>query len=122
MTAVLSCLLMFLTLVLLSACGPEVKQPDPRPAPAIGPPPARAPAVREAPPKVTGEVSQHVIVTAGWANMREKPDTESKILQVLTKGTKLVVVSKGNQWYRVRMSSGAEGWVAESVVTPPRPD
>jgi len=54
--------------------------------------------------------------------VREKPDPKAKILHVLTKGTKLVVVSKGNQWYRVRMSSGAEGWVAESVVTSARPD
>jgi len=54
--------------------------------------------------------------------MREKPDAKAKILHVLTKGAKLVVVSKGNQWYRVRMSSGPEGWIAESVVTPARPD
>jgi len=54
--------------------------------------------------------------------MREKPDAKAKILHVLTKGMKLVVVSKGNQWYRVRMTNGAEGWIAESVVKPARPD
>lgn len=63
-----------------------------------------------------------MIVGVGKANLREKPDNKSRILQVLSKGTKLVVIDKGNQWYRVRLDSGAEGWVAESVVTPARPD
>jgi len=147
MTAAFSRRLMFLTLVLLSACGPEVKQPAPQSAPAtappstspppavaspptpestpappaVAPPPAPTPTAQEAQPKVSGEVPQHVIVTVGRANLRENPDTKSKILRVLTKGTKLDVVSKGNQWYRVRMGSGTEGWVAESVVTPARP-
>jgi N-acetylmuramoyl-L-alanine amidase len=59
-----------------------------------------------------------LIISVGQANLREKPDAKSRILQTLSKGTKLVVVSKGNQWYRVRLDNGREGWVAESVVTP----
>jgi len=63
-----------------------------------------------------------LIVKVGKANLREKPDSKSRILQVLSKGTKLAVIGKGNEWYRVRLESGAEGWVAESVVAPARPD
>ena len=103
--------------------------PAPRPAPAppapvVAPPPpaTAAPAPREAPPKAVADAPQHLIVSVAKANMREKPDAKAKILHVLTKGMKLVVVSKGNQWYRVRMTNGAEGWIAESVVKPARPD
>jgi uncharacterized protein YgiM (DUF1202 family) len=63
-----------------------------------------------------------LLISVGQANFREKPDVKSRILQVLSKGTKLVVVSKGNQWYRVRLDNGREGWVAESVVTPAPPE
>jgi uncharacterized protein YgiM (DUF1202 family) len=74
----------------------------------------------EAPPSATSDAPHHVEVSVGRANVREKPDTKSRILQVLSKGTKLTVVGKGNQWYRVRLANGTEGWIAESVVTPVR--
>ena len=96
-----------------------------RPAPATPPPapkaaaqPAPAPAPETA-PKASAEAPRQVlVVNVGRANMREKPDTKAKIVQVLTKGTKVTVVSKGDQWYRVRLTDGKEGWVAESVVKP----
>jgi uncharacterized protein YgiM (DUF1202 family) len=103
--------------------------PSPAPAPTAPPPAAPPPAAaptRPAPPpareepttKAPAEAPKRLVVSVGQANLREKPDAKSKILQVLSKGTKLVVVGKGNQWYRVRLDSGREGWVAESVVTP----
>jgi uncharacterized protein YgiM (DUF1202 family) len=96
---------------------PPAKAPAPPPAVAAPPPPAPAPAP-PAPEPPKAEAPQTLVVSVGRANMREKPDTKARILQVLTRGTKLVVVSKGNQWYRVRLAGGAEGWVAESVVKP----
>ncbi len=146
MTALALRLLVLLTLASLAACGPEVKQstdagsradqpqqvtpapstapsPAPAPTPAAPPPgasptrPASQPAREEAPPKAPAGAPQRLIISVGQANLREKPDARSRILQVLSKGTKLVVISKGNQWYRVRLDSGREGWVAESVVT-----
>jgi uncharacterized protein YgiM (DUF1202 family) len=78
-------------------------------------PPAPAPAPTP-PPKV--EAPQTLTINVARANMREAPDTKAKILQVLTRGTRVTVVSKGNQWYRVKLENGTEGWVAESVVTP----
>jgi uncharacterized protein YgiM (DUF1202 family) len=55
------------------------------------------------------------------ANFREGPDVKAKILSVLTRGTKLTVLEKSAQWYRVRLDDGKEGWVAESV-TSAKPD
>jgi uncharacterized protein YgiM (DUF1202 family) len=102
---------------------PTTASPTPSaPPPAVTSPPQPSPAPQEAPPRAPGEAPQRLIVKVGKANLREKPDNKSRILQVLSKGTKLVVIEKGNQWYRVRLDSGAQGWVAESVVTPTRPD
>lgn len=99
--------------------------PAPAPPPQAAPPPATPPPPRpsstptreEPPAKATPEAPKRLVVSVGQANLRDKADTKAKILQVLTKGTKLTVVSKGNQWYRVRLDNGREGWVAESVVT-----
>jgi uncharacterized protein YgiM (DUF1202 family) len=142
MTAFAPHVLVLLTLALLAACAPEVKQPAqvgsqtdqaqpaapaPGTAPATtpsAPPPAGAPTrpaptpEREAPPTLPADAPKRLIISVGHANLREKPDGKSRILQVLAKGAKLAVVSKGNQWYRVRIDNGREGWVAESVVTP----
>jgi uncharacterized protein YgiM (DUF1202 family) len=101
---------------------PAKAPPAPTPAPpppavASQSPPAPAPAPQEAKPKADADAPKHLVISVGRANLREKPDTKSRILNVLTKGTKLDVVSKGDQWYRVKMSNGTEGWVAESVVT-----
>jgi SH3-like domain-containing protein len=59
-----------------------------------------------------------LVVSVAKANLRAGPDTNAKILAVLPKGTRLAVISKGNQWYRVRLDNGTEGWLAESVVAP----
>lgn len=162
MTGLTSRFLTLGILALLTACGPEAKQPAlvgpqtepakptpppsptapaPTPAPkaaapsrpapsspAVTPPrtatpSAPTPAPQEAQqPKPPADAPQALIVNVGKANVREKPDTKAKILHVLTKGTKVTVVSKGNQWYRVRLTDGTEGWLAESVVTPARAD
>jgi uncharacterized protein YgiM (DUF1202 family) len=113
------------TLALLTACAPETKQPASvgsqanQAKPAAPPAAASAPAAKEAPPpKPPADAPQALVVSVGKANLREKPDTKAKIVNVLTKGTKVVVVGKGNQWYRVRLHDGTEGWLAESVAAP----
>jgi uncharacterized protein YgiM (DUF1202 family) len=128
MTAWTSCLLLLVTLALAS-CASESKQAQTTPSsPSTAP--GSAPAgtttsqrpsstpTREEATKQPAATPQRLVVSVAHANMREKPDAKSHIVQVLTKGTKLVVVSKGDQWYRVRLDGGREGWVAESVVTP----
>jgi uncharacterized protein YgiM (DUF1202 family) len=101
---------------------PAKAPPAPAPAPtppvvASQPPPAPAPAPQETKPQPDADGPKHLMISVGRANLRENPDVKSRILNVLTKGTKLDVVSKGDQWYRVKTSNGTEGWVAESVVT-----
>ena len=88
--------------------------------PAVASPPAPSPAPQEAPKAAAAESHETLVISVAHANMREKPDTKGRIIQVLGKGTKLGVVKKGDHWYRVRLANGTEGWVAESVVTPAR--
>ncbi len=144
-------LVLLVALVFVSACAPETKQPaqagsstgQAPTGPPSSTPPASAqattpPAPTAAPPTATpsqpapsaprpeaapsADTPQHVAVSVGRANVRAKPDTKARILQVLSKGTRLTVVGKGNQWYRVRLANGTEGWIAESVVTPVQAD
>jgi uncharacterized protein YgiM (DUF1202 family) len=104
---------------------PPAAKPAPSPAPATAqpkptaPPPA-APTQPEA-AKPPADAPQALVVRVGRANLRERPDTKARIIHVLNKGTRVTVVSKGNQWYRVRLADGTEGWLAESVVTPASP-
>jgi hypothetical protein len=50
------------------------------------------------------------------ANFREGPGTKAKILRVLRKGTPVIVLEEKDQWFRVRLDDGREGWIAESVA------
>jgi len=92
------------------------------PTPLPPAPPSPAPQRQEPQPKATADAPSRLFVSVARANLRAGPDTNSKILAVLLKGTKLEVVSKANQWYRVRLDNGTEGWIAESVVTSTRSD
>lgn len=104
---------------------PPVAQPPAQPQPAprtVTPAPAPPPAAGAPSPapseRATGSPAAAAVLYIGVqrANFREGPDVRAKILAVLTKGTKLTVLEKGSQWYRVRLEDGKEGWVAESVT------
>jgi uncharacterized protein YgiM (DUF1202 family) len=86
-------------------------QAVPAPAPA-------APAPEADPPEQTPmESARALYIKASLANFREAPGTSGRILAVLRKGTRVDVLEARNQWYRVRLADGREGWVAESVTT-----
>ena len=42
---------------------------------------------------------------------------EAKIIRVLKKGTKLIVFEEKEDWLRVRLEDGAEGWVGKSMTS-----
>lgn len=87
------------------------------PPPGVGSPPPAVPAPTLRPqeqPAATGPM--FLVVKVERANVRAAPDPRARIFTVLTKGMRVTVIEKGNQWYRVRLDGGGEGWVAESVV------
>lgn len=56
-----------------------------------------------------------VTVTASILNLRETPDTSSKVLSQLKKGNQLNVLENSNGWFKVT-SEGLTGWVSGSYV------
>jgi uncharacterized protein YgiM (DUF1202 family) len=89
---------------------PPAAQAAPAPAPARPPAPVAVPAPA-APAKKT------VYVKVSQANFREAAGTSGKILRVLRRGSRLEVLETRNDWLRVRLDDGPEGWVAESVTS-----
>jgi N-acetylmuramoyl-L-alanine amidase len=56
-------------------------------------------------------------VKTQFANLREAPDSNSKVTGLLKKGMKLTLLEEKKEWYRVRLEDGKEGWVAASVTS-----
>lgn len=55
-------------------------------------------------------------VTANILNLREAPNTSSKIISLLTKGSELKVISSSAGWYKITIN-GKTGWVSENYVS-----
>ncbi len=49
--------------------------------------------------------------------LRSGPGVDNKILDMLTSGTKLEMVQRGNDWSQVRTESGKNGWVLTRFLT-----
>lgn len=64
------------------------------------------------------EEPDNVTVTASILNLREAPNTTSKILDKLAKGKQLKVIDSSNGWYKVT-ENGLTGWVSDTYVTKP---
>ena len=56
------------------------------------------------------------IITGDVVNFRASPNTSSKIINQLIKGTKVTVTSNQEDWYEVRYSD-ANGWIHADYVT-----
>jgi len=88
---------------------------SPPPAPAVAPP-VTAPATPPAPEQSPVEAVRVLFIKTSFANFRAAPGTGGKILAVLRQGTRVEVIETRDQWHRVRLADGREGWVAESVT------
>jgi uncharacterized protein YgiM (DUF1202 family) len=95
-----------LTLVCLASCSAP-------PAP-VGTPVAPAPPLPSAP--AAQEPARTVYVTASALNVREEPSTQAEIVSTAKRGTALSVLQGGDEWLKVRLANGREGWVAERFV------
>ncbi|NIM10954.1 MAG: DUF1287 domain-containing protein [Candidatus Aminicenantes bacterium] len=68
-----------------------------------------------------------VISRAAWSdrvysivpllNVREKPSTNSKIIEFLRHGRWVDVISKGDEWLKIKMPNGKNGYVFTKLVT-----
>jgi len=58
-----------------------------------------------------------VYVTAPAVNVREGAGETFKVLATVQKGTKLRVMDGKDEWYKVRLDDGREGWIANWLVS-----
>jgi uncharacterized protein YgiM (DUF1202 family) len=101
---------------------PPAAPPPPAASAAPAPAPARPPAPVAAPaPEPAAPAKKTVYVKVSQANFREAAGTSGKILRVLRRGSRLEVLETRNDWLRVRLDDGPEGWVAESVTSDTAP-
>lgn len=57
----------------------------------------------------TGEIDGNAV------RLRQEPSTDSKIIMLLEKGKKVEVISKENDWYKIKVSNST-GYVSESLI------
>ena len=58
----------------------------------------------------------HLIVTTKSANVRADPSPTAAVVGRATEGEDLRMLERGQGWYKVRLSSGQEGWIATQLV------
>lgn len=67
------------------------------------------------------EILDYVFITSRSANLREKPETNSKILKKYTYDTKLKLLQKikydANYWYYVEDENNVRGYIAASITS-----
>lgn len=64
------------------------------------------------------EISKtHYFVKSEWANIRERPSTEDKIITTLKQGEPLNVIFSGEGWFEVEFSENKNrGFIHKSLV------
>jgi len=56
-------------------------------------------------------------VTATTLNIRAGARTDRAVVATVTKGTKVTVLDKLNDWYKVKLSNGTVGWASSAYVS-----
>ena len=53
--------------------------------------------------------------------VRTGPGTDNKIISLVKSGNALEILEKGEEWSKVRIPNGKEGWVLNRYITPSQP-
>lgn len=56
-------------------------------------------------------------VTAGWLNVREKPDTASDVVATVEAGQWFIVTDRGGGWVKIDYTSNIEGYLNEEYIS-----
>lgn len=77
---------------------------------------------------VTGWVSSEYIavkdvtvgtgtITGSVVNVRSQPSTSADVIRTLVEGTKINVIGRSNDWYKVKTSDAAIGWIYKDLIS-----
>jgi SH3-like domain-containing protein len=58
----------------------------------------------------------HAIVFTPTVNIKSSPDESGTNLFVLHEGTKVELISKLGEWWKIKLEDGSQGWIHESDV------
>jgi len=58
-----------------------------------------------------------VVVNVDSANIRRGPGTNFEVITRMTRNARLPVTAFSNNWYKVRLFNGSEGWISGTIVT-----
>ncbi|WP_129632061.1 SH3 domain-containing protein [Candidatus Oscillochloris fontis] len=124
--AVLRALLFFLAGLVLAGCGnfvsalpaqpspfptlarlPSVTPVTPRPTRPPTPSPSATPTATPVPPQAEATIN---------ANLRSGPSTNTSVVAVVRKGTRVSLLEREDDWYRIRTPDATEGWMASTVL------
>ncbi len=84
--------------------------------PAEPPAPAPPKTAVESQPEAGEKAAPFYLVTLKNARIRSQPNPNSKILMTLSAGRKLEKIGQEGEWFKVKLSSGENGWIYKGVV------
>jgi hypothetical protein len=93
----------------------EVAPPPSSPAKTTTSPPPSPPSKTPEPSPAPALRTTEIVLP--FVNVRQRPSTDSKIITVLKKETKLTVLEEKKGWLHVRLEDGTEGWVGKSMTS-----
>ncbi len=67
--------------------------------------------------KLSGSVQKYVLAPVG--NGREAPDTNSRVVVRLKKGTTVKAMLRQGEWYQIQLGDGTNAWSHQSIFGPP---
>lgn len=62
-------------------------------------------------------LGNHIKINVTQANMRSQPSTNSEIIKKLPQNTIGTVISKINDWYKIELPDGVQGFLFENLLT-----
>ncbi len=86
---------------------PSVTPVTPRPTRPPTPSPSATPTATPRPPIAVATIN---------ANLRRGPSTNTAALDVVLKDTRVYLLERQGDWYRIRTPDGTEGWMANTVL------
>ncbi len=60
--------------------------------------------------------AETLTVTASQAKVYARPDTKSRVLASVPRGTSVSLLEQRAGWYQIALTDGSTGWVAEAQV------
>ncbi|MEM4408323.1 MAG: NlpC/P60 family protein [Candidatus Caldarchaeum sp.] len=69
-----------------------------------------------------GPAPAEVVITGDRVNLRKSPSQSAPVVDLLSRGMRGKVLERKDEWYKIRLPGGKEGWVFYSYAEVPLPE